>query len=52
MTTEKKIKKEHQPNDRVTGSLSLLYRQWQELKKKADQEGLSMSVYVATKLKL
>lgn len=52
MGTEKKIKKEHGPNDRVTGSLSMLYRQWQELKRKADQEGLSMSAYVSTKLKL
>lgn len=52
MGTEKRSKKEYAPTDRVTGSLSMLKRQWDKLKELADKEGLSMSVYVAQKLKL
>jgi hypothetical protein len=52
MATEKKIKKDRSPDERVTGSLSMLARHWAKLKELADKEGLSMSAYVSQKLKL
>lgn len=52
METEKKIKQEPGPEDKVTGSLSMQKKQWERLKELAKKEGWSMSAYVATKLKL
>jgi len=52
MTIEQGNKREYNPEDKVTGSLSMKKKQWERLKELAKKEGCSMSYYVANKLKL